>query len=768
MKKLESLTINDYIAIFRRRIWYILVIPFLVGIATVVYVRKLPHTYQSETTIAMSGRFVPEDYIRSIDRETNIDRLDFIKQQLQRRTFLEGIIEEFHLGNDTAPGGMDRMMDTLKARIAFTTVGPNAFKLGYTSTDPKLAQAVTKRLAEGVIQLNDSFRKEKVQTADRFFEEQFAEAQTELSKAEQQLLEFRNQTNGGSSEAVTADGLRALQLQLATLDNQLDAANDRRKALERRLAENQQLKNVLKAAAPSQVNPKPESPPPPALTPQEIQLANKRTELAAASSKYTPSHPEVKRLTREVQQLESLVARNRSEQTPLAAAARPEQAPDPVLPVLDSVDLLPVEIQTELDQVQRDIAKAEQAKDTLSTRISVYQLRLNPPAVVSQRLAELTRDYDSAKQRYTLLADKRLSSEMAARVDSNESNEVFKIVEPAFLPERPNGPNRTRLAGMGGVIGIVLGFGIAFLRDFLDPKVYNEEDVLTELQLPTLASIPTVLKEKPKKTKNQAELAVLRMRSRRDGGAVFSLQGTDEKLRDVVLNPTSLAGEHYRLLCRLLSETRRDNATNSLLISSTIPSEGKTFSACCIASILAHESGKRVLLIDGDLRRPSTAGVLGVSHVKAEQNFAAILRGKADLEDSVIGCADLNLFWLPAGTLAPSSPVDLLNPSKLDLFMTKARAAFDWVIVDSSPLLGIPDAHLLADACDGMLFVVRASTAPVRYIQAALKKADRDRIIGVLLNCADEVHSTYYSGYGYYHAERKASSSSALKLHDAD
>jgi polysaccharide chain length determinant protein (PEP-CTERM system associated) len=766
MKRLDSLTINDYLAIFRRRIWYILIIPPLVGIATVAVVWQLPHVYQSETTIAMSGRFVPEDYIRSIDHETNIDRLDFVKQQLQRRTFLEGIIQEFHLGNDTRPGGMDRMMDTLKAKIEFTTLGPNAFKLGYTSTDPMQAQAVTRRLAELVIQLNDSFRKEKVQTADRFLEDQFAEAQAELSKAEQRLLAFRNETNGGVSDAVTADGLRTLQLQLATVDSQLDAANDRRRTLERRLAENQQLKKVLKAAAPSTATVKgPESPPSSPPTPQEIQLANKRAELAAASLKYTRLHPEVIRLTKEVQDLELLVERTRPEQAP-AVAAKPELAPEPVLPALDSVDLLPVEIQEELQQAQRDIAKIEHAKNTLSTRISVYQMRLNPPAEVAKRLAELTRDYDGAKQRYTLLADKRLSSEMAARVDSNESNELFKVVEPAFLPERPSGPNRTRLAAIGGFAGILLGFGIAFLRDILDPRFYSEEDILKELQFPTLTSIPTVVNTK--QPKKQLDLTVVRMKNKRDDGATFSLQRADEKLRNVVFNPTSVAGENYRLLCRLLSETRKDNATTSLVISSTVPGEGKTFSACCIAAILAQESGERVLLVDGDLRRPSTAEVLGLSHIKpSARNFSMVLRGKAGLEESVIGCDGLNLFWLQAGTF-PSSTVELLNSPQLELFMRKARAAFDWVIVDSSPLLGIPDAHLLADACDGMLLVVRAATASVKLAQAALKKTDRDRVIGVLLNCAEEAHSRYYGGYGYYGTRRKSSNTSMLKLHDAD
>src|SRR5207249_11186403 len=125
-----------------------------------VYVWRLPSVYKSETTIAVSNRLVPEDYIRSIDRQTNADRMDFVRQQLQSRTFVDGIVREFDLA---APGldGLERALEAVGARIEVTVLTPTAFKLGFSSTDPKLAQAVTGRLAERVIQLNDSFRREK-------------------------------------------------------------------------------------------------------------------------------------------------------------------------------------------------------------------------------------------------------------------------------------------------------------------------------------------------------------------------------------------------------------------------------------------------------------------------------------------------------------------------------------------------------------------------------------------------------------------------------
>jgi capsular exopolysaccharide synthesis family protein len=389
-------------------------------------------------------------------------------------------------------------------------------------------------------------------------------------------------------------------------------------------------------------------------------------------------------------------------------------------------------------------------------------MRLNPPAAVSQHLAELNRDYDSAKQRYTLLADKRLNAEMAARVDSNESNEMFKIVDPAYLPQRPVGPNRSRLAAMGGFAGIALGFAVAFLRDFLDPRIHKEEDTLTELKLPTLASIPIVLKED--NAENQLGLTLFSVKKNLEETGAFSFHDADPKLKSVILNPGSPAGERYVLLRRRLSAMHKDGTIRSLLVSSTAPGDGKTFSACCIAALLAQETGK-VLLIDADWRKPTTANLLGLQHRRSRNNFGAILRGKADLEQSVIPCADLNLYYLQSGTL-PSNPVELLSSPELEIFLQEATAAFDWVIIDSPPILAVPDTPLISRVCDGMLMVVNCGKTSVKLANSALQKVDRDRVVGVLLNRVKASRSSYY--YGYKELPRQSSNTSIFKLHEMD
>jgi polysaccharide chain length determinant protein (PEP-CTERM system associated) len=746
MKKLENLTISDYIAIFRRRIWYVLGVTVLVSAGAVWYALQLPLIFRSETTIAMSSRLVPEDYIRSIDRQTNSDQMDFVRQQLQSRIFLEGIIREFHLADPGPEGFSDGALFGVGKRIEVNVLTASAFKLAFTATDRNMAQTVTKRLAERVIQLNDSFRKEKVQSADQFLGDQLREAADALSAAEQKMLQFQNHAFAGATmENISPDSLRELQIQLTVLETKLDSAVDDRNALERRLAENRQFSMALKAPSPpppvKATETHPPAPPPPP-SPLENQLAVKRAELAAASARYTPLHPNVVQLAQEVEHLESLVRQQPVQPAP--EAPKEEVKETPPLREFVNVDLLPAEIQAEINQLARDIAKMEQEKSALSEKIASYQTRLNPPPELAQAQAEISREYDVAKQRYTYLSGQRLNSELAARVDSSDNNEVFKVIDPANLPQRAAGPNRRMFASLGGLAGLLLGFGIAFLRDYMDPTLHTEDDASAETKLPILASIPNIADVR--KDDEQVPPSLIP-----EAPGTFSLRHADSKMRNVILNPRCFEAEHYRLLHSRLLALQKHRPLKSILISSAKANEGKTFSACCIAGVLAQEPGKKVLLIDADLRKASATFTLGINNKKPVKTFNAVLAGEADFEESLLRCAEMNLHFLPADTTF-ANPTQVMSSLQLERLLRQATQAFDWVIVDSPPILAVSDASRMFPYCDGMLLVVHSGRTPMKLIRDSIQRLDRDRICGVLMNRVKTVQSSYYYGgtYGPY------------------
>ncbi|PYS16455.1 MAG: hypothetical protein DMG15_02240 [Acidobacteria bacterium] len=789
MKNFENLTISDYIDIARRRIWYVVTTTTLVAAGTVLFALRLPAIYKSETTIAISSRFLPENYMPTIDRQTITDRMDFARQQLQSRTFLEGIVEEFHLAG---PDGVEKAAEVIRNKIEITVLTANTFKLGFPAADPFSAQAVTKRLTERIIQLNDSFRKEKVQVADQFLEEQLEQAGNELSEAERKLLQLRNGAFPGvTTDVVTPDVVRDLQAQLAKLDAQVESANDQRKVLQRRLEEHRQLKIALNASSPP---PPPaahtesttaaaiETPPP---SPLETELANRQAQLAAASVRYTPRHPEVVRLTQEVRELEGLVrqfkaaaeaakaaaaatataeaAKAASIQVQAAKEPKPEEKPRPFLSEFNlSLDTVPAEVQLQIDQLDRDVSKLKQGREPLQARIAAYQNRLNPPAPVAEELARLTRNYDEARQHYNVLAEKRSNSKMAATADSSDNNEMFKVIDAAFLPRQAIGPNRRLIAALGGAAGLVLGFGIAFLREFTDSSLHTEDELAAAIKLPILASIPTV---DEKRTRKRKSASVLRLQEHKGGSGHSPLRHVDNKITDAILNPSCSAREHYRFLHSQLLAMQRKKHLKTILISSSGAGEGKTFSACCIAGMLAQEPGKQVLLIDADLRRSTATTVLGTPS-REGKNLGAILRGRSKVEESLERCEDLNLYFLSSGPMS-SNPGELLSSAHIELVLRECAESFDWVIVDTPPILGAADVNLMAPFCDAILLVVQSGKTPLKVIKDSIKRVGREQICGVILNRVKVArYGSYYDAYYRQPLNESSQRNSNLQLRE--
>ena len=160
MKNFQDLTVHDYLRILRRRIWYLAIPAIVVSIAAATYVWRMPSIYKSETTILVSDRLLPEDYIGSLVRQSISDRIEFAKQQLRSRTFVERIAQEFQLVSGGA--NSEAVLNTVINNTEITVLSPNVFKVGFYAADPNTSQAVTRRLAERVMQSNTALRQEKV------------------------------------------------------------------------------------------------------------------------------------------------------------------------------------------------------------------------------------------------------------------------------------------------------------------------------------------------------------------------------------------------------------------------------------------------------------------------------------------------------------------------------------------------------------------------------------------------------------------------------
>ena len=207
-------------------------------------------------------------------------------------------------------------------------------------------------------------------------------------------------------------------------------------------------------------------------------------------------------------------------------------------------------------------------------------------------------------------------------------------------------------------------------------------------------------------------------------------------------NEFSLAAEKFRVLATRLEHLRSVRQLKILHIASSIGDEGKTLVAANLGLALA-KSNQRVLLIEGDFRKPKLASLLGIPPSDGLCDWHR--QPDTRLSSYVLHVQDLNLWFLTAGSSAHDG--DVLHSPRLGEGISQLAASFDWVIIDSPPLVPIADAHVWARLADGTLLVVREGRTPRRVLLEALETLDNPRLVGVVLNDASDSGGVHYQHY---------------------
>jgi protein-tyrosine kinase len=212
---------------------------------------------------------------------------------------------------------------------------------------------------------------------------------------------------------------------------------------------------------------------------------------------------------------------------------------------------------------------------------------------------------------------------------------------------------------------------------------------------------------------------------------------------------TARGMEEFRTLRSRLYHLRDKMPLKKILVTSALPKEGKSFTAANLAQVLVLQHGRRVLLIDADLRSPRLHAMLGTT---SSPGLSDYLQGGND-EFSIMQRGPMeNLFFLPSGQ-ETSNPAELVANGRLALLLRHVESLFDWVVIDSPPAVPVSDASVLATACDGVLMVVRSNSTPFDMAQRARQEFPDNVLVGVVLNGADSV-LVPYTRY-YYDANQK-------------
>jgi capsular exopolysaccharide synthesis family protein len=205
-----------------------------------------------------------------------------------------------------------------------------------------------------------------------------------------------------------------------------------------------------------------------------------------------------------------------------------------------------------------------------------------------------------------------------------------------------------------------------------------------------------------------------------------------------------LGAEKFRFLRHRLTQLRQRRPVCKVLVTSSIPKEGKTFVAVNLAVTLASSS-RRVALFDADMRHPSVQHALGLSELAG---LAEFLEGKVEVDSVMRHLDPLGLYYLPAGK-ASGNPFELLESSRMSVLASLATTAFEWVVIDSPPLIPFADAHHLAGLADAVLVVARSRVTPRDTLRQVLSTLNSVQVAGVVLNGSDgRRHDDYY--YHYY------------------
>jgi polysaccharide chain length determinant protein (PEP-CTERM system associated) len=501
VRDFSKLSIEDVIGILWKRRWYIVLSPILVGALGAAYAWNLPPIYRSATTVLVESQFVPEDYVRSTVRDTTEERINSVNQQLRSRSFLERIIEDLRLyGFGTKGFLMEAAVDRMRNQMDIVW-WRNTFVIGFRSVQPELARDVTRRLANDLIEMNDRSRKNQAIETDEFIDVELRQRGGELAAHEEKLRAFKTAHLGELPDQVTAnlEALNRLQAQLSSNENALQRAQSQRTSLERSI-DTQARRKAFDSPVPERtlpiVAPRPESSEVAGL---RAKLSAKTEQLDEARGRYTSKHPQVAKLTRETEQLEEqlreAIAAAKLEASTVAseASAASQQAgrnesgsrSEGSSDVAESTGL-----GLQLEGLRNEISALQKEREYLISQVRMHENRRLGAPRVEQELFALTREHEALKQQHRDLQQKKYNTQVAANLETNANNQTLKVIDEAYLPEKPVGPERRKIALIGLVAGLMVGLVIVVGLESTSVTIGNENQAAQELGLPILVSIP--------------------------------------------------------------------------------------------------------------------------------------------------------------------------------------------------------------------------------------------------------------------------------------
>jgi polysaccharide chain length determinant protein (PEP-CTERM system associated) len=469
----RELTMEDYVAILKRRYLLIVISAFVCLAVGIGITRIVPPQYESQTLILVDQPKVPVDYVKPVVVEDLNAQLASMKEQILSRSNLEPIIRQFNLYPSTRLTLDDRVARMqkvvgIKPIPAPQSNGIPGFYITFTANDARLAQRVCTQIASLFVSENLNSRQESAENTTAFLKQQLDESKRNLDQQDAKLAVFEQKYFGRLPDQAESNSNT-----LQALTTQLDAANQS-------LSRQQQNVTFLQTMVAQQTHDLQSADPAAAAVVDE-----RKTELKALiqqkqalQAQYTSDHPDVVEISRKINELQAQIA---------ASAADPSPAVAKAIARPDTPQLQELKAQLRSAQQALEDAKAEQSR--IGQQVRTYEARMESTPQVEAEYKQITRDHQTALDFYNSLLKKLNDSSMATELEQRQQGQKFRVMDPPNLPEGPKFPKLSifAIAGFGG--GIVLGLLLSAWFEFRDTSLRSERDVWAFTHLATLAVI---------------------------------------------------------------------------------------------------------------------------------------------------------------------------------------------------------------------------------------------------------------------------------------
>jgi polysaccharide chain length determinant protein (PEP-CTERM system associated) len=477
----HELNLDDYLAIARRRVWWLVLPTVIVPVLTFLVSLKIPNRYMSQTTVLVDQQKVPDSFVKAVVTEDLNGRLATMQEQILSRTRLQPMIERFGLFK-AAQGKvpMEELVDRMRKLITVTPIRANeatrrgdmpGFSISFTAENARLAQQICAEITSMFMSENLKAREQSAVGTTDFLISQLDEAKRELDSQDSKLAQFKMKYTGQGPEHEQANlGM------LATLNTQLQATTQTlARAQQDKTYSESLLAQQTAAWQASRTGTNPDT--------LEHQLSTLQAQLVTLQSRYTEDHPDILKLKREIAKLKKALSENASASDALSKDVKKVGVNEP--PELQQLRL-------QIHQLDSAVKERAAEQQLLRQQIGLYQSRVQLSPRVEEEYKQLTRDYTTAQKFYDDLLQKKTQSEMATNLERRQQGEQFRVMDPPNLPEKPTYPIRWQFTGVGLLGGLGIGLAAVVILEFRDKVVRTERDVQHYLQLPTLALVPLV------------------------------------------------------------------------------------------------------------------------------------------------------------------------------------------------------------------------------------------------------------------------------------